>query len=255
MALNRCIMISGASSGLGAALALKYADADTTLFLTGRNEERLKSAADACAQKGAKVYIQILDVTDAGAVSAWVADVSAEMPIDLVIANAGVLQTHDKDRVLESADKAWQQVSTNVGGVINFLTAVAPYMQTRKKGHVALISSLSALQPLADLPAYSGSKAAVVAYGEAMRAYLHEDNVLVSVICPGYIKTPMTDVRENWRPFQMSADEAATLIKRALDDKKGFYAFPWPMVIATRLGRLLPWKLRRHVTAAFNYRR
>ena len=253
--MRRSIVISGASSGLGAALALNYAGPDAALFLTARNAERLEAVALDCAAKGAEVETMPLDINDTEGVRAWIDAIDERAPIDLAVVNAGILDTHGPGRALEDATKALGQIATNLGGSVNLVTAVAPHMQARQAGQIALIASLSGLQPLADLPAYSASKAGVIAYGEALSSYLSRDGVTVSVICPGYVATPMTQKYENWRPFEMTAPRAAARIRRALDRRRAFYAFPWPMVLSIRLGRLLPPFLRRHATRAFDYKR
>lgn len=128
-------------------------------------------------------------------------------------------------------------------------------MQKRRSGRVALISSLAGMQPISDGPAYGASKAGIIAYGEAMRDYLHEWDVFVSVICPGYIRTPMADQFKSWRPFEYSAEDAAKMIMKAIARKKAFFPFPWQLALSIRIGKLLPWKLRRLANQRFNYER
>ncbi len=251
--MKKVVLITGASSGLGRALALQYAAPGTSLFLTGRNSSRLNETVDRCLLKGALSESHILDVRDKDAVSDWIETIGKRTKIDLVIANAGVTGTHGADREVETAETAMWQIETNLGGCVNVVTSVAGYMQRRKHGHIALVSSLAGLQPIADGPAYGASKAGIIAYAEAMRNYLCEDGITVSTICPGYIRTPMADQFTSWRPFELTADQAALKIKNALDKKKAFYAFPIPLLWSIRLGKLLPWRIRRATTRKFNY--
>lgn len=251
----KAILITGASSGLGRAIALCYARDGVTLCLTGRNKVRLLKTVGEVERKGAHVLWKTLDITDQSQVHTWVAEIEELISLDLVISNAGITGSHSVDGTLESAETAHAQVSTNLGGTINLVAAVAPYMQKRKKGRIALISSLAGMQPISDGPAYGASKAGVIAYGEAMRDYLHEWGVFVSVICPGYIRTPMADQFKSWRPFEFSAEKAAKVIQRSIARKKGFFPFPWQLALSIRIGRVLPWKLRRQANQRFKYER
>ncbi|SDQ18993.1 SDR family NAD(P)-dependent oxidoreductase [Pseudovibrio sp. Tun.PSC04-5.I4] len=251
----KAILITGASSGLGRAIALVYARDGVTLCLTGRNKRRLLKTVSEVEQQGAHVLWRTLDIADQAQVHGWVAEIEKSISLDLVISNAGITGSHSMDGTLESAETAHGQISTNLGGTINLLTAVAPYMQKRKRGRIALISSLAGMQPLSDGPAYGASKAGIIAYGEAMRDYLHEWGVFVSVICPGYIRTPMADQFKSWRPFEFSAEKAAKTIQRSIDRKTAFFPFPWQLALSIRIGRMLPWKLRRQANQRFNYDR
>ncbi|MFS8184353.1 SDR family NAD(P)-dependent oxidoreductase [Pseudovibrio denitrificans] len=251
----KSILITGASSGLGRAIALGYAEAGVTLCLTGRNEERLGETVRVAEGRGCRVLWRSLDICDAQAVQSWVDELEQETSLDLVISNAGVTGSHGIDGSVETAETAHAQIATNLGGTVNLLTAVAPYMQKRKSGRIALISSLAGMQPISDGPAYGASKAGIIAYGEAMRDHLHKWGVFVSVICPGYILTPMADQFKSWRPYEFTAEQAAEKIKKAIARKKAFYAFPWQLALSIRIGKLLPWQLRRIGNQRFNYQR
>ncbi|SDR44862.1 SDR family NAD(P)-dependent oxidoreductase [Pseudovibrio sp. Tun.PSC04-5.I4] len=249
------ILITGASSGLGKALALEYGRVGVVLWLTGRNEARLLKTVRAAEQQGATVFWKILDISDQEQVRDWIDEIEEQTPLDLVISNAGITGSHSIGDEIETANTAHAQVSTNLGGTINLVTAIAPYMQKRRSGRIALISSLAGMQPISDGPAYGASKAGIIAYGEAMRDHLHEWDVFVSVICPGYIRTPMADQFKSWRPFEYSAEQAANAIRKSVARKKAFFPFPWPLVLGIRIGKFLPWKLRRLANQRFNYER
>ena len=218
------IVITGASSGLGAGLARYYATPSNTLYLQGRNGERLAVIARQCREKGATVHEAILDVTDANAMESWLLAIDAATPIDLIIANAGISAGLGDGG--ESSDQVRRIFSTNIGGVINTIQPLLPAMTARKHGQIAIISSLAATRGLPSCPAYSASKACIRFYGEGLRGWLGKSGVEVSVVCPGYIKTPMTDVNNFPMPLIMSADKAARIIAKGLARNRSRIAFP-----------------------------
>ena len=132
-------------------------------------------------------------------------------------------------------------------------SAAACVMHDQGHGQIVMISSMAALQPLSDGPAYAASKAGIVAYAEALHGHLAASGVHVGVVCPGYIRTPMAEQFESWRPLEVSAEQAARKIAKAIAAKKSFYVFPKLLYISILLGKFLPWGLRRHTTKAFNY--
>ncbi len=251
----RSILITGASSGLGKALAVSYANAGVTLCLTGRNEMRLLETVREVERAGSHVFWKVLDICDATALQNWIDGLEQRISLDLVISNAGITGSHEIDGSVETAKTAHAQIATNLGGAVNLLTTIAPYMQRRKSGRIALISSLAGMQPISDGPAYGASKAGVIAYGEAMRDHLYKWGVSVTVVCPGYILTPMADQFKSWRPYEYTVEQAAVSIKKAIARKTALHAFPWQLALGIRIGKLLPWKLRRLVNQRFNYQR
>lgn len=243
----RTIVITGASAGLGAALALAYAAPGRKLVLMARDASRLEAVATACRARDANVEIALADVTDAPAVAAIIQAQHKASPIDLVIANAGVFTGNGSrysENPLESpADIAWM-CRINLEGVANVVQPALVEMRKRKSGHIAIVGSLAALQPLADAPGYSASKAGVMAYGEALQEYLIPSGILVSLIYPGHIKTAQVEDHVGALPFMLEPDAAAAIIKRGLDEKKATIAFPWQLLMLIRAGRMLPWRLR-----------
>jgi len=236
--IPKSIFITGASSGIGKQLALAYAAADVTLFLCGRNEPRLDAVAVACREKGATVYTYLFDVREAGAAESAVRQAYAIAPIDLLIANAGVSAgVLGLDETPVSSRTIFE---TNIFGVMNVVLPVTELMKKNKSGHVALISSLSGYRGMASCPAYSASKACVKAWGEALWGALRPYGVKVSVVCPGFIETPLTDKNRFYMPFLMKADKAAALIKKKLAKAPPIIAFPWIMALGARLGSILP---------------
>lgn len=218
------ILITGASSGVGAALALAYADKGITLYLMGRDSIRLTDVEVQCRLLGATVASAQIDVCDAQAMREWIEKQDALQAIDLVIANAGI--SGGTLGLGESEEQTRAIFDVNVTGVLNTILPVIPMMIKRRRGQIAIMSSLASFRALSGAPAYSASKAAVRFYGEALRGVLKPHNIAVSVICPGYIATPMTAVNAFPMPFMMRAETAAARIKRALSCGKRRIAFP-----------------------------
>jgi len=233
------ILITGASSGIGAALARAYAGRGAFLALAGRDRRRLEAVADTCRDRGADVAAETVDVTDRAAMAGWIAGTDDGHPLDLVIANAGISAgTGGRG---EDAEQARAVFAVNVGGVLNTVLPAIGRMRARKAGQIAVMSSVAGLRGLPGAPAYSASKAAVRAYGEALRGWLAADGVRVSVICPGFVDTPMTAGNPYPMPFLMGADRAAAIIRRGLARNKARIAFPRPMYWAMwLLGALGP---------------
>lgn len=232
------ILITGASSGLGDALARRYAAPGVTLALGGRDSDRTEAVAAACRDQGADASAAVIDVTDAAATKRWIEASDAHKPLDLVIANAGVSAGAGGGG--ENAEQTRNIFAINVDGVTNTVLPAIPLMQARKKGQIAIMSSLAGFRGLPGAPAYSSSKAAVRSWGEALRGSLHADGIEVCVICPGYVRTPMTAVNRYPMPFLMDADRAIAIICRGLERNRGRIAFPLPMYALVRLLGALP---------------
>jgi short-subunit dehydrogenase len=225
------IVITGASSGLGAALARHYARTGITLHLQGRNGQRLEAVAEQCRKQYAIVHTRVLDVTDRIGIEQWLTTIDNQQPIDLVIANAGISAGTGGGG--ESADQVKKIFATNIDGVMHSIQPLIPRMVGRKRGQIAIVSSLAGIRALPSSPAYSASKACVRYYGDALRGVLKKEGVGVCVICPGYIRTPMTDVNNFPMPFLMSAEKAAKIIANGLAAGRSRIAFPkllyWPL--------------------------
>jgi short-subunit dehydrogenase len=220
------ILITGASSGIGAALALAYARPAVHVSLGGRNHERLGEIAAQVAARGATTSTAGVDIRDREAVADWVIAAENRAPVDLVIANAGVSGgTYGGP---ESPEQTRAIFAVNLDGVLNVTLPIIPRMIARKSGQIAIISSLAGYRGVPGAPAYSGSKAAVRAWGEALRADLAPQGVKVNVVMPGFIRTPMTDANNFHMPFLMSAEKAAAIIQRGLAANRARIAFPFP---------------------------
>jgi NADP-dependent 3-hydroxy acid dehydrogenase YdfG len=237
------VVITGASAGLGAALAQAYAAPGRTLALVARDPERLEAIAQSCRGRGATVVTASIDVTDAPALANWIKVFDAKTSIDLVIANAGVYTGHGAQSMETASDIVWMS-RINLEGVANLVQPALEGMRPRKRGHIAIIGSLAALQPLADAPGYSATKAGVMAYGEALQEYLIPDGITVSLVYPGHIQTAQVEGHVGALPHIKTPEEAAGIIKRKLDAGKTFIAFPWQLLWLIRAGRALHWRVR-----------
>lgn len=236
----RNILITGASSGIGAALALAYAQSGVTLFISGRDEKRLKDIADQCRKKGAEVESALVDVTHQAEMENWILQSNEEAPLDLVVANAGIgsPKEFDGNKPLDITRKVFD---VNVKGVFNTIEPALTVFKERKElAQIAIISSLAGYRGWASSPAYTASKGAVRFYGEALRGSLSGTNIQVNVICPGFVRSLITDQNEFKMPFFMEADKAANIIMKGLAKNKGRISFPWPMTFAVWLVSILP---------------
>jgi short-subunit dehydrogenase len=240
----RSIFITGASSGIGEALALAYAAPGVFLALTGRDAARLGAVAAAARAKGADAATFIVEVTDTAGLARCLAEADLRRPLDLVVANAGI--SGGGGRLPESRDQARRILAVNVDGVVDtvllaverFLARPAP--AGRPRGQVAIMASLAGFRGMPTAPAYCASKAAVRVWGEALRAELHPHAIEVSVVCPGFVKSPMTAGNKFPMPFLISAGRAAEIVRRGLARNKARIAFPWRLYAIVRLAAALP---------------
>lgn len=240
----RRVFITGASSGIGAALAKFYAAQGAQLGLVGRNQARLEALH---IEQGT---CYVLDVRDAAALQRAAEDFMARYGVpDLVIANAGV----SRGTLTESPEDipAFRAImDINVVGMMQTFQPFIGAMKAEKQGQLVSIASVAGLRGLPGASAYSASKAAAISYLESLRVELIGTGIHVTTICPGYIRTPLTDVNTHTMPFLMEVDCAADKIARIIRHKKRFAIFPWQMSIVGRLMRLIPapvwdWAMKR----------
>jgi short-subunit dehydrogenase len=234
----RNLLITGASSGIGEALALAYAAPGVTLALAGRDIARLEGVAAACRARGAVVQAAMIDVVDADSMAKWVEDMDTAVPIDLVVANAGI--GAGTEGGFETAEQTRAVFAVNLDGVLNTLLPLIPRFAARRRGQIALMSSLASFRGFPGAPTYCASKAALRIWGEGLRGDLHRQGVEVSVICPGFVVSRMTARNKFRMPFLISAERAAAIIKRGLARNRGRIAFPFPMYFAIWLFSTLP---------------
>ena len=233
----KSVLITGASSGIGRALALRYAGSGAVLHLCGRDRDRLKEVARMCQEIGAKVFTYLFDTTDEKAAEKAIQTAHQNTPLDLVIANAGV--SGGVLGIEETPLSTRQIMQTNVFGTLN---TVLPAIEVMKKrgGQIALVASLAAYRGMGSCPAYSASKACVKAFGEALRGQHKYKNLHFTTICPGFIETPLTDKNRFYMPFLMKADKAAKIIQARLERAPALIAFPWIMAFGAWFGGALP---------------
>ncbi|WP_322013577.1 SDR family NAD(P)-dependent oxidoreductase [Paraburkholderia sp. J12] len=236
----RHIAITGASAGLGRALALAYARPGVVLALSGRDSARLESSAADCRSRGATVVTATIDVRDAAAMQHWLDSFDATYPIDLLIANAGAASTLAHATDWEPRERTASIVDTNFYGAMHAVLPVIDRMRARRRGQIALISSIAALRGMAISPAYCASKAALKAWGDSVRPVLARDGIRLSVVLPGFVKTAMSDVFPGEKRGLWSADKAALHIQRGLAARRAEIAFPGLLALGMRLLPLLP---------------
>lgn len=248
---GRTALVSGASSGIGAAIARLLASEGWRVILTGRDQERLDAvAADCTALSAQSVRTAALDIRDGSAFSALIAQ---EPSIDFYVSNAGMLDGRRANEVLESSQVAREVLEVNLLAAIDCVHRVVPVMCDRGNGHIVLVSSLAAYSPLADAPAYSASKAGLLSYGLAMREALRRNGISVTVACPGYVATPMRDIHLGRRPHEVSAGVAARKIVNAALRARATVGFPTPLHEMSRLSLLLPAWLTRPFAANLRF--
>lgn len=246
------ILITGASSGIGEALALYYAaHGAENIFICGRNSQRLENVAAACRKHHVKVHIKTLDVTNRQAVHKWIKSCEDQAPLNLVFANAGV------STGAETAENIYNTFETNVMGVVNtVLPTVEIFQQNKERFHrtIAITSSIAGYHGLMPCPSYSASKACVKAWGEALRLALKNDGINVSVICPGFVRSRITAQNTCPMPYFMEAAKAAEIIAHGLENNVGLIAFPWQMRFASWLGSILPNCLSEYIYGRLPYK-
>jgi short-subunit dehydrogenase len=231
------VFITGASSGIGAALARHYAALGAQLGLTGRHSERLQAVVSSLS---CDCTAYVLDVRDAAALHQAAQDFMLKYGVpDIVIANAGIsrgtLTEHEEDLPAIRAI-----FDTNVLGLVHTFQPFLSAMHQQGRGSLAGIASVAGLRGLPGAGAYSASKAAAIAYLESLRVELAGSGISVTTICPGYIETPMTDVNTFFMPFLMKVDHAAFSIVRLIAQKRRYAILPWQMALTGRMMKLLP---------------
>jgi short-subunit dehydrogenase len=233
-------LITGASRGLGAALAHEFAAPGVHLRLVARNGQALGAVAAGCTARGAVVETALCDVRDAAALAALVTAWDDSHPFTLVIANAGVTGGTPPGGGLEGWDSANRVLGINLLGVVNTLEPLLPRLLARRAGRVALIGSVAAFQGLPDSPAYSASKAGLWAYGEALRAKLGPHGVGVTCVAPGFFTSAMSARFQGAHPGELPLDVMAARVARAIRRGRGRAIIPAGLGLMLRVLALLP---------------
>jgi NAD(P)-dependent dehydrogenase (short-subunit alcohol dehydrogenase family) len=241
-------IITGASSGIGRALALRLGAAGTRVGLIARRRDLIDEAVREIIAAGGSAHAAQGDVSDRDGLFAAVAEIEAQLgPTDVMVANAGFGAPTHLDP-LNTADVE-QTFRVNLMGVVYSIESVLPGMLARNRGQLVAISSLAAFKGLPGESAYCASKAAVNAYTEGLRIALCDKGIVVTTVCPGFVRTDMTPM-DSPTPFEMSADATAQRIARVIASRRsGVVRFPWPMALLTSLIAHLPDRIVARIVA------
>ena len=245
MAALRRIFITGASSGLGAALAKAYAAGDVTLILCGRDQGRLEETAVECRRRGATTELCAFDLRDDRHLVQLIRDTDESGPIDLAIFNAGVGGVTPADELTETTERAEEIARVNFLSPVVGATLVGNLMAARKRGRIVLIGSVTESIPLPMAPAYAATKAGLAMFADSLEQSLSRHGVGVTIASLGYIDTPMSRSVHSIKPFMMSADDAAAIIKVRLTRGARRFVIPWQFAAIQTLHRLIPRALVR----------
>lgn len=237
-----CVWVTGASSGLGRAMALRLACEGRRVIASARRAEALEALAAEAARLSGSVEAKPLDVTDLDAVRAAVDAMAAQSgPIDLAILNAG---THQPIGATDfSAAGVRGLIELNVMGTANCLEALLPAMIARRSGHIAIVASLAGYVGLPTAAGYGASKAGLINMAESLKPELDGLGVKLQLVCPGFVKTPLTDKNPFSMPFLMPLDDAAEAFYRGLRSDRFEIVFPRRFAYLMKLLRLLPYPL------------
>jgi short-subunit dehydrogenase len=230
------ILITGASSGIGAALAQRYAAPGVRLVLWGRHQARLATVAAACEAQGASVSVTAFDMRQIDALAAHL-EALDETPL-LAILNAGVGGVPDAQS--ETPEHVRNVAAVNFTAPLLAATVLTRAMAARGRGHVVLMGSIAECLPLPMAPSYAASKAGLAMFADALRLKLAKTGVAVTLVSPGFIDTPMSQGLDNPRPFLMSAETAAGIIARKLARRPARIVIPWQFAVIGALARTVP---------------
>lgn len=233
------IVITGASSGIGQALALEYAKHGVALCLMGRNIEKLKKISALCTAKGAAVHIVSVNISNQQEMATAILNFDLKHPVNLVIANAGI-GIGKSSHLNEEDASPIEVIQTNIIGLHATIDPLMAKMKERKQGQIAIMSSLASYRGFAKHYVYNATKAYARIYGQGLRLDLKKYGVRVSTIAPGFVKTPLTDKNNFRMPFLMPVEKAALIIKKGLEKNKSLIAFPLFFYFIVRFLAALP---------------
>ena len=242
----KTILITGASSGIGAGLARAYAADGVALLLWGRDAERLDAVAAECRSHGAAVTTQVFDLRDA----AGFAKLLAAVPVlDIAIFNAGLGGTAPADMAAEAPEVVQSIAEVNFIAPIVGANTVAGAMAARGTGHIVLVGSIIESFPLPMAPTYAATKAGLKMFAEAFSIRMARHGVKVTLVSPGFINTPMSRSVTEPKPFLMDPDTAAATIKRRVAAGALTIVVPWQFAVIRGVANLLPRALLRRILA------
>ncbi|MDH3528708.1 MAG: SDR family NAD(P)-dependent oxidoreductase [Acidobacteriota bacterium] len=248
------VFLTGASSGIGEGLAEALAQRGAVVALVARREDQLETLRGRIEDAGGTARAFQADVVNAGELRAAEKHFTNEFGhIDILIANAGIGGNDEKTRSLEP-DAVKKVIDVNLLGAVNSVFAVLPGMRKRNEGQLVAISSLAGLRGLPKSAAYSASKAGMNAFFESVRLDLGSTAIAVTIITPGFIKTPLTSGRKSKMPFIMDLEDSIPLFLKAIERRKKFAAFPWQLATVVKLARFFPAGLYDLIAGKARYR-
>jgi len=236
---GRCVWLTGASSGIGESLALEMARRGARLALTARRAEVLESVVARIRASGGEAWSFPGDVTELEQVKTLVQRIETAVgAIELAVPNAG---THIFTKPEEFNSREYLDLmNINFGGMLHCIEAVLPTMLARRRGYIAPVASLAGIRGLPRAAAYGASKAAMQHFLESIRFHLRRYQIVITVINPGFVKTPLTDKNDFKMPFLVSPEESARIVCDGLERCKREISYPWQMNILVKFGRILP---------------
>lgn len=251
---DKVVLLTGASSGIGAALAVALSNRGAIVGLLARRQDKLVAICKEIESTGGNARILMADVTDSTAVAAAAAKLRDEFGrIDILIANAGIGGNNRETREFE-ADALAKVIDINLVGAMNSVSAVLPQMLQEKQGQLVAISSLAGSRGLPKSAAYSASKAGMNAFFESVRLDVMQRGIDVTIIQPGFIKTPLTSGRSSKMPFIMELDDSIAYFLKAIEKQRKFFSFPWQLAALVRAARFLPAFLYDRIAGKARYR-
>jgi short-subunit dehydrogenase len=251
---KKTILLTGASSGIGEGLALALAKKGAVLGLVARREEMLQELAGKCEKAGGVARAYAADVRDESAIAeAFQRFIGEFETIDILIANAGIGGNDESTRTYHPPSVK-KVVEVNLMGAVNAVHAVLPKMLEQGHGQLVAISSLAGFRGLPRSAAYSASKAAMTAFFESVRLDVKRKGIDVTIIQPGFIRTPLTAARANKMPYLMELDDAIPHFLKAIEKRKKFAAFPWQLATIVRAGKFMPAWMYDRIAGRARYR-
>ena len=251
---GKTVFLTGASSGIGEGLAVAMAEKGAVVGLVARREDLLNDLKDKIIAENGIARVFAVDVTDAESLAKAAQTFRDEFGhIDIMIANAGIGGNDEKTRTYDPASVK-KLIDINLLGSVNSIHAVINHMLERKSGHIVGISSLAGFRGLPRSAAYSASKAGMTAFFESVRLDVAAKGVAVTIIQPGFIKTPLTSGREANMPFLMDLEDAIPHFLHAIERQKKFAAFPWQLATIVRLGKFMPAWMYDRIAGKARYR-
>jgi len=251
------VLITGASSGVGEALAIECARRGVgNIFICGRNSERLAVVVKRCKEEARDAKVidgRVVDVTDLAATREWIEACDRVAPLEVVFSNAGI------GTGIENEENIRKTFATNVGGGLNVILPAIELFRRNPAGadgkprrrQIVITASIAGYAPLSTCPSYAGTKAAMKSWGLSMRGMLKREGIRVNVVCPGFIRSRITDRNTCPMPFFMEADRAARIILDRVDRNIGLIAFPWPMRFGVWMLSVFPWRLSEAISGLF----